>query len=114
MFPAVFSLFPYQDADGSRIKLKLGADLVFKIPLVGKVEQLGPVAEENEGRRFGRSLGTVVDFQPLSLVGRGLDTGSGIGKHVVEPAGRDTHGILGGNAVDHAEQPVYPLAGFGR
>ena len=62
---------------------KVSRMLVLQIALVGEVEQLLVVAETDKRRGLGGSLGHVVDFQPLALVGGRLHPGRGLGQNVV-------------------------------
>ena len=68
------------------------------------------VAEDHKVRRLYTDLRHVINLQPAALIRRRLDARGRIFKNVVEHAGRNAHGVLVGNGVDHLEELVDPLA----
>ena len=96
---------------GRAVKAKGLAQTVLKISLIGEVEEIGIVTEDNEGRRSYRYLRHIVDLESLALVGRRLGLCGGIVEHVVEHTCRDTHGRLVMDIVDVLEQLGYTLTG---
>ena len=87
------------------------ADLVFDIPLIGEVEKLPAVAEDDEVRRSRTGLGHIIDLQTAALVGRRLYARLRVGEHVVEKAGRDAHGALVVHEVHKLKNALGALAG---
>ncbi len=78
---------PYNHPDGGSVQPEVLPYLVFQIPLVGEVKKLLVVDKGDKGWGPGGGLGHIVDAQPFSLVGGGLNLGGGVGQHIVEPPG---------------------------
>ena len=70
-------------------KFVLGADLVFKVALVAKVNQFVIIYKENKRWRIGLGLGNVIKFQPMSLPALGWILGYGFMDQAVDLAGGD-------------------------
>ena len=75
----VVTLFPDDKTYWRARKSKYLTQLVFQIPLIGKMEKLRIIAEDNKSRRFYARFGHIIDFQPSSLVGRRLHSCHRIG-----------------------------------
>ena len=60
------------------------AQAVFDISLIGEMEELGVVTEDNEGGGRNAYLSHIVDLETLALVRGGLDAHLRLAKHLVE------------------------------
>ena len=90
----VFSSLAHNDLYRSTGKTEGLPYLVLDIPLVREVEKVGTVTENNKRRRLCRSLGNVIEFKALALVGRGLHLRGGVGEHIVEHTGGNSAAVL--------------------
>ena len=86
---------------------------VLDVPLVGEVEQLRRVAEQDEGGGSHLGLGHVVDLESLALVRGRLDAHHGLTQHVVEGARGDTEVGLLVDRLDQIIQAVDALTRLG-
>ena len=78
------------------------------------MEQLGAVAEQNEGGGLHPGLGDIEHLEPPALVRGRLDPDRGVGQHAVEGACGDPHGVVGGHGVHGLENLVHPEPRQGR
>ena len=108
----ILSFLANGDGDRRALQSEHAADLVFQIPLVGEVEQLLVVAEDDEVGRLHAHLRHVVDLQALALIGRRLYACRCLCQNVVQGAGRNAHRVAGSNLVDEFKQAVKSLAGL--
>jgi len=90
------------------------AQTVFNVALIGEVEELHVVTEDNEGGGSRRDLSHIVDLQPLALVGGGLISHHSLAENVVEHTRGDTGGGLVVDVFDMLVDVVDSLTCFSR
>ena len=86
---SLIALLTDDDSDRRTRKTKGLAQIVLQVALIGEVEELDVVAEEDEGGGRDRDLRHIVDLESLALVRGGLNLHRCLGKQLVEHARRD-------------------------
>ena len=104
--------FSDNKADGCACKSEGLTDLIFDISLIGKMEKIRTVYKYHERGGLGGCLSHIVDLEPSALVGRGLNSCGGIGKHIIEHTCGYSHTVLRIYAVYKGVELVDSLSCF--
>ena len=81
------------------IQPRLSPDLIDQIPPVGKMNRLGIIYKTDKCRWFGRYLGRIIKFKPLSLMQGWFIALNGSFEDFVHPAGANAHTVLTVNII---------------
>ena len=102
-----------EHADGGAFEAECFAEAVFQVAIVGEVDGLGVVDEEDEGGWVDSCLGGIVDFESLAAVEGGVVAAHGFLDDFVEAGGGDAEEAHVGDIEDGFEYGLYVVAGFG-
>ena len=100
--------------DRGALEAERASDLVLKVTLIGEMDRLGIVGEENEGGRPDVCLGGVVELDPLARLGSGRVGVDRFFDELVQLARRNALGALRCDLEGKRQHLVYTLPELGR
>ena len=107
------ALFPDGQNNRRSLKAEGTSNAVFKIPLIGEMEQPPVIAEHHKMRRLYADLRHVIDFQAAALIRGGLHPGLCVCQNRIQHTRGHAEGRLICHVIDQIKQLFHPLPGLG-